>query len=186
MTVTADASGGWRVILPPAQGLRLFGLSMTQGDRTVQSEGYLAIAPDGHAAQLRSGAAAMVFGARPRTLRILAVDYDRQGGAVISGAASPGADVAIAIDGVQRQTATDADGRFILTLNEPLPAGDHHVEAVQGAARVGAELPVSPAAPPAPGPFRAERTAFGWRIDWMTPGGGVQTTLMFEASESSS
>jgi hypothetical protein len=161
-------------------------MSMSQGDRTVQSEGYLAITPNGHAAQLRSGAAAMVLGARGRSLRVLAVDFDKQGGAVVSGAASPGADVGITIDGVQRQTAADADGRFILTLNEPLPAGEHQIEAVEGPTRVRVELPVSAAVPFAPGPFRAESTPFGWRIDWMTPGGGVQTTLMFEGAESSS
>ncbi|HZZ37338.1 MAG TPA: hypothetical protein VFE03_16570 [Caulobacteraceae bacterium] len=184
VTAAADASGAWRIALPPASDLRLFGLSMSQGERTVQSEGYLAVTPDGHAAQLRSGAAALVLGAPAGALRILAVDYDRKGGAVISGAAGAGDTVGIAIDGIQRQATADADGRFILSLNEPLATGVHQVEAVEGPARVRADVPVSPAAPLTPGPFRAERTGFGWRIDWMTPGGGVQTTLILEPSES--
>ncbi|WP_395443792.1 hypothetical protein [Caulobacter sp. UC70_42] len=37
---------------------------------------------------------------------------------------------------------------------------------------------VSPAAPLVNGPVRADRTAAGWRVDWMTPGGGIQTTYL--------
>ena len=39
-------------------------------------------------------------------------------------------------------------------------------------------IATSPAAPLVYGPVRADRTPMGWRIDWMTPGGGVQTTLL--------
>ena len=30
------------------------------------------------------------------------------------------------------------------------------------------------------GPYLGRRTAYGWRIDWMPPGGGVQATLIYE------
>jgi hypothetical protein len=29
-------------------------------------------------------------------------------------------------------------------------------------------------------PFDAERLDGAWRIDWMTPGGGVQSTVLFD------
>jgi hypothetical protein len=186
LVATANASGVWRAVLSPAANLRLFGLSMTQGDRTVQSEGYLAITPDGRAAQLRAGAGAVVLDVPAGSLRILAIDFDQQRAAVISGAASPGANIGVTIDGIQRPAVSDADGRFILALNEPLSVGPHQIEAAQGPGRVRVEVPISAAAPLTPGPFRADRTPFGWRIDWMTPGGGVQTTLIVEPSESSS
>jgi hypothetical protein len=42
---------------------------------------------------------------------------------------------------------------------------------------------VSPAAPLDASAFRATLTASGWRIDWLTPGGGVQTTLLTNSGE---
>ena len=44
----------------------------------------------------------------------------------------------------------------------------------------------SAAAPLTAGPFLAARTASGWRIDWMTPGGGVQTTFLIAPPETMS
>jgi len=186
----ADVAGVWRAVLPASGVMRLFGLSMSEGQRTVQAEGYLAIAPDGRAAQLRSGAGAVVLGVPPRTLRILAVDFDNLGeadklrAAVVSGAAAPGATVSVVIDGVQRQAVADADGRF-MALNEPLAAGVHTLETAQDGSRVRLLLPIVHAPPLTPGPFRAERTDLGWRIDWMTPGGGVQSTLLVDKAEGS-
>jgi len=40
--------------------------------------------------------------------------------------------------------------------------------------------------PPAPltlGHYRAAREKDGWRIDWMTPGGGAQATLLLAPEE---
>ena len=111
------------------------------------------------------------------------MDYDKQGGAVISGLATPGSAVRLAIDQTPRQTSADADGRFVLALNEPLAAGAHAIEAADGAARVRAQATISPAPPLTAAPFRAAATPVGWRIDWRTPGGGVQTTLLIETSE---
>jgi len=191
----ADGGGQWRLRLPPGAGLRLFGLSMTEGERTVQSEGYLAVAPAGGvralAAQLRAGAGALVLtdippvsGAAPH---ILAVDFDRQGGAVVSGGGAPGADVILKVDGAPHgRLRVDAGGRFSMALNEPLTPGDHRLEAVGADVSAAVNVPVSAAAPLTAGPFLAARTPFGWRIDWMTPGGGVQTTFLIAPSETMS
>ena len=40
-------------------------------------------------------------------------------------------------------------------------------------------MPVS-AAPDLTVPFRAARSGAAWRIDWMTPGGGVQSSLILD------
>ena len=33
-------------------------------------------------------------------------------------------------------------------------------------------------------PYHGQPSPAGWRIDWVTPGGGPQTTLIFSAAES--
>jgi len=186
----ADGRGAWRLRLPPDVGLRLFGLSMSEGARIVQAEGYLAVTPRGAAAQLRAGAGAVVLSPGGAAPHILAVDFDRQGGAVVSGDGAPGTPVILKADGSPRgQLRVDAGGRFSLALNEPLTPGDHRLEAVgpgPGAASAAVTVPVSAAAPLTQGPFRAARAPFGWRIDWMTPGGGVQTSLIIAPQEAAS
>ena len=180
-----DGNGLWRLDLAASPAPRIFGLSMVDagGHRTVQAEGYLAVLPDGRAAQLRSGSGAMVFAGKPGPAGILAVDYDRQGGAVISGVSTPGATVSIRVDGVQRgQDAADADGRFDIALTQPLTRGDHQIDVSDGEHQVHTVAPVSPAPTLTTGPYRAERAALGWRIDWMTPGGGVQSTIIVDRS----
>jgi hypothetical protein len=112
-------------------------------------------------------------------LRILALDFDRKGGAVLSGIGRPGAVVTILCDDTPRgRGVVDADGRFALAFDEPLPAGAHRLAAVEGADRARVSMTAAPAAPLVNQPFRAGRELAGWRIDWLTPGGGVQTTLL--------
>jgi len=184
--VFADTAtdGGWMVILSPASTLRLFGLSMIESGRNLQSEGYLAVTPRGQAAQLRAGAGALVLTTGPARLRILAVDFDRKGGTVVSGQASPGAMVALQVDGSPRgRLAAGADGRVSMALDEPLAVGPHHFEIADGRARAQLAADMAPAGPVGDGPFRASRSPGGWRIDWMTPGGGMQTTLLITSAE---
>lgn len=179
----ADDRGQWRIDVTEAGEPRLFGLSMSDagGKRTVQAQGYLAILPGGQAAQLRAGAGATVFGAALGGVRILALDYDRQGGAVVAGIAAPGATIGVRVDGVQRgQNTTDAEGRFEVSLSEPLARGDHQIDASDGEHVAHTVAPVSPAPTLNPGPYRAERVSLGWRIDWLTPGGGVQSTIIMD------
>jgi hypothetical protein len=178
-TATADPAGVWRMTLLPTAELRLLGLSMTEGPRTVQAEGYWAITPGGEVAQLRSGAGADVLSGG-KGLRITAVDFDRQGAAIVSGRASPNSTVNLRVDGILRQAPADAEGRFSLALDGQLAPGDHQLEAADGALRVNLTAPISAAGPVTGGPFRATRTNFGWRVDWMTPGGGLQSTLLVD------
>ncbi len=187
LQASPDASGAWRLTLPPSPDLRLFGLSMMEAARPLQAEGYLAVTPAGQAAQIRSGAGAMVLaggGEAPRAPRILAVDFDRAGAGrpvavVVSGVGVAGRTVILSSDGAPRGRAlVGADGRFSLVLDAPLSAGRHRFEAVEDAARDTAEVDLSAAAPLAGAPFRATPLAGGWRIDWLTPGGGEQSTVV--------
>ncbi|MHB8528734.1 MAG: Ig-like domain-containing protein [Caulobacteraceae bacterium] len=189
---SADAKGAWRLALGPAVGPRLFGLSMIEAGRALQAEGYIAVMPDGLAAQLRSGAGAIVLESAPAGRpKILAVDFDRGAPAglavVISGTGAPGDRVMVFSDDQPRgQTAVGPDGRFSLALDQPLAAGEHRFEVAEGPARDSASLSLLAAAPLTGGPFRAQRlegSGAGWRIDWLTPGGGEQSTVILGRTE---
>ena len=176
----ADRSGIWRIALPGDAEVRLFGLSMPLAGRVVQAEGYLATVPGGLTAELRAGSGAVVLSRSRPAVAILAADFDDKGGAVISGLAPAGASVTLTIDGTARGgVVADVGGRFMVPLNEPLKPGDHELEASVGTARAQRTLGVSVAARPSGGPFRAGPAAGGWRIDWLTPGGGVQSTVLY-------
>lgn len=173
----ADAKGGWRLQLPDGPDVQIYGLSMILAGRTVQSEGYVAVLPSGRVVRLRAGAGALVLGSSGDRLRITAVDFDRDGGAMVSGLAKPGANLMLRIGGVDSPGVAGPDGRFSIAAKQPMPPGPQQV-LVGGDGE--AVLSVDAARAPALGakPMRAVRLGGGWRIDWMTPGGGVQTTVI--------
>jgi hypothetical protein len=175
-----DSHGVWRAALAQASTLRLFGLSMAEDRGVFQSESYLALTPAGLAVQLRSGAGAVVLGA-PCATCLTALDFDRKGGAVVSGRAPPGAVVSLSLDGVPRgRVAADRQGRYSLDLDEPLEPGLHHLVVAGAGGLATAAAQVTAPVALTSGPFAAGDTPSGWRIEWVTPGGGVQTTLVFE------
>jgi hypothetical protein len=179
MFAVADKSGVWSLTLPPSDVVRLFGLSMAVGDRAVQAEGYLAVLPDGRVLQLRAGGGAWSLSTAAPEPRLLTIDHDSEGGAVISGVGPASGALSARIDRTRVvQGRTRADGHFDIALSQPLSAGDHIIELVGDGGRDAVTAPISPATSLS-APFRGQRTDFGWRIDWMTPAGGVQTTLVF-------
>lgn len=164
-----------------ASGVRLFGLSMAKDHRVVQAESYLAVVPAALAVQLRSGAGAVVLGAGAPRLAVTALDVDRKGGAVLSGRAAPGAMIDVLVDGEPHGRAmADAAGRYTMDLDEPLQPGDHELTASSGSSQVMVDASLSQLPQLAQGPFAADRAEGAWRIVWVTPGGGVQTTLVFQ------
>jgi hypothetical protein len=181
LDTTADGKGEWRAPLGPVSEPVLYGLSAALDGRRVQAEGYVAITPGGPTvALLRAGAGAVVLDDGKPTLRLLAVDIDSGGGTVVSGRAAPNAPVRVMVDGAgAMQAGPSPDGRFSLTLPKALPPGPHHIEVVAvGGAAVDAQVTVGPIPPPPEGPYQATSGNGGWRIDWMTPGMGLQTTLL--------
>ena len=171
--------GVWNLVVATPAAPRLFGLAMIENGRAIQSEGYVAITPRGTAAQLRAGAGALVLADLRAEPAILAIDFDSKGGTVVSGRASPRAVVDLWVDGVRRVRApTGRAGSFSMPLDEPLGFADHQLEIVDGARRAEARPRLEPAQPLSGWPYRATLTPGAWRIDWMTPGGGLQTTLL--------
>ena len=180
----ADASGDWSVPLPPAASARLFNLSMTDEGRVVQAQGYLLLLPDGKAARLRAGGGTELLNGAADTVRVETLDYDGEFGAIVAGRAHAGETVSLRVDGVQRARAVaDASGRYAAALNFPLSRGAHDFDVAATGEEAHLPLPISTPAALGGARFSALATTFGWRVDWLTPGGGEQTTLIIETSE---
>jgi hypothetical protein len=100
---------------------------------------------------------------------------------VVSGTAAPDALVFVRLDGRQAaQGRSDAQGRYALALPQPIPRGAHLIEAAGEGFGDAANVEVSPPAPLVAGPMRSQFTKGGLRVDWMTPGGGAQSTLLLD------
>jgi hypothetical protein len=176
----ADANGRWTMSLPAAAEARIFGLSVTSGARAAQAEGYILVTPRGQAALLRAGAGARRIDRAERP-GLRAIDFDRGGGLEVSAIVPPGAAVILRLDGRQAaQGRADAAGRYEVSLGSPTPVrpGAHEVQLYGDGFSDEAVVQVSPAAPLAQGPLRSQLTPAGLRVDWMTPGGGEQSTLL--------
>jgi hypothetical protein len=89
------------------------------------------------------------------------------------------------IDGAAAGEARINDhGRFSISLATPLRPGAHEARVEAGDQSASVKFTVEPPRPISGLPYRGERTPQGWRVDWLTPGGGEQTTLIFDAAES--
>ena len=177
---TAGARGGWSISLPPATNSRIFGLSVTIGGRQAQAEGYVLVTPAGQVALLRAGAGALRIDP-PARLGLRAIDFDRGGGLEVSAVVPPGATVIVRLDDSQvAESRANAAGHFEVSLGsvKPIRPGPHRVQVFGDGFSDEALVQVSPAAPLAEGPLRSQLTAAGLRVDWMTPAGGEQSTLL--------
>jgi hypothetical protein len=174
-----DAGGHWRLTTPAHAAAAIYGLSQSLAGRTVQSEGYLLITPEGRGVLLRAGVGALTIGGQPAT-GVTSFDVDRDGAAVVSGRGPAGGSVSAHVDGRKLgEGRIDSEGRFSLPLSGPAVSPGHHSLKVFGDSLDETLLiDASPAAPLTASPFRATPTLAGLRVDWMTPGGGVQTTLV--------
>jgi hypothetical protein len=177
-----DAQGRWSLPLGPAQGPRIFGLSAISGSQTAQAAGYVLVTPAGQAAVLRAGAAAVRIDsvAAPG---FRAIDFDAGGGLQVACAAPPRATVILSLDGRQiAEGRADEAGRFVASFPPPgrpgLRPGGHQLEMVGDGFADAASFTLGAVAPLAEGPMRSQLTPAGLRLDWMTPGGGVQSTLL--------
>jgi hypothetical protein len=180
LDTTADGSGQWRAPLGPVSEPTLYGLSSESDGRRLQAEGYVAILPGAPiAALLRAGAGAQVLDGGSATLHILAIDLDGGGAAAVSGRAPTGVPVRVLVDGAQAMMGeAGADGRFSMPLPKPLAPGAHQIQVTTAAASAAFKVTAGPITPPTDGPYRVAAIDGGWRVDWITPGGGPQTTLL--------
>lgn len=179
---TVAANGVWSMAAPA--GLGIFGLSEDLGGRIVQAEGYIVVLPPPGrpAALLRGGGGAEVLDAKAGALRITAADYDSGGGAVVSGLAQPGEVLHLMVDGdaAPGEAKADAKGRFFIGSPVALKPGAHELRVQGGAGVAKVDIAVQPPVAISGLPLRAARQGDAWRIDWMTPAGGLQTSLILD------
>jgi hypothetical protein len=178
-----DDKGRWTISLGAVPEPRIYGLSATIGGRSAQAEGYVLVTPQGQAALLRAGAGARRIDG-PGKFGLRAIDFDRGGGVEISAAAPAGANVLLHFDGrLTTQGDADAAGHYDASLPGPgstteIRPGSHEVQVSGNGFSDTVTFQVSPAAPLAQGPLRSQITHAGLRLDWLTPGGGVQSTIL--------
>ena len=173
------SDGSWRLSIPAAGQDGLFALSAKVAERTVQSEGYLFISANGLAAQLRAGGGALRLGPSGPASGVTAFDFDRAGGAVVSGRGPAGGAISARLDGRKvGEGRIDKHGRFALPFPEPLTPGSHSLKVFGEAVEAVLTIDASRAETMTGGPIRVRPVSAGVRIDWITPGGGVQTTIL--------
>ena len=124
-----------------------------------------------------------MLAAGKRSLTALALDYDAKGAATVSGFAAPAETVELRVDGVERgQAVADQAGRFVALAHRAARRRRARLRpGRRRRARARFSAAIGPASPVSGAPYAARREGGGWRIDWITPGGGEQTTLIFDA-----
>ena len=175
VTVRPDAEGRWRLTAPVAGAGAIYGLSETLAGRTVQAEGYLFLSPQHGAWLLRAGAGARAIS--PGTGAPIVLDTDRAGGTVVSGRAAQQGLVGVQLNGSRMgEGRADDAGVFEIRLKGPVPPGANRLRIFGDGISAERTLYLSPTVPPVGGPLRVTPQGTGLRVDWLTPGGGVQST----------
>jgi hypothetical protein len=173
----ADAKGAFAFAVPLTPAAQIFSLSMNAGDRRVQAEGYVLVTAKGQVAVLKSGAAAERLDMAQR-YGIGAFDFDSAGAAIVAGRAPAGSGLSIRLDGRQAVEArSDELGAYIVSLPTLRP-GPHRIEVVGDNFTQALDVAISPAEPLTDAPIRTAPAPGGLRVDWMTPGGGLQSTII--------
>lgn len=181
---TADDSGLWQIDVPRNaamdQQAMLFGLSEDIEGRIIQAEFYVALLPDAQVpvVLLRAGTGAQTL-ASGTAFAITTADFDNAGGLTVSGFAPAAKPIKASVNGSQSiETFVGADARFSIGLTGSSSAGVRQIQILSGIDQRTLTLDVS-AHRLAPGTLAdTTRLVGGWRIDWTTPSGGVQTTYI--------
>ena len=175
----AARDGRWAIRLPVSSQVEMYGVSEAFSGRVLQASGYLLVTPGGLGVVMRSGAGALVLSDR-EPARVTAMDIDREGGAVVSGFSAPGSRVSAWIDGDKMGDGrVDSLGRFVLALSGPVSPGRHTLKVFGEDIDTTRTVDAGRATALTTGPFRTTQVGPHLRVDWMTPGGGEQTTWVY-------
>jgi hypothetical protein len=173
VTSVVDASGNWQVGLTDTPRVRQFTVVTSRQGRTLPASDRIVQLPNGWVAVMSPGLPTRVIG-RQKPALIQAVDFDRAGGAALSGAAPANQGIVARVDRRPAgETHPGTDGQYGLALAAPLSAGAHAFDVASDTGQQSVELVMSPPT--------AERTVSvngGWRIDWKSPAGGYQATII--------
>lgn len=161
---SADGAGRFEIRIPPLPQDVLFQPGLQLGQDVAVGAERLLVARDGLAALLTLGGASRRL---DRRMPLEAVDGDGQG-LIVSGRASPGAAVALTLNGTRIPVTADADGRWSAMLNAGAGAA---VLGVDGARYLypGGDAPSRPG-------LAVTRAGDGRRVDWRPASGGGQSS----------
>ncbi len=178
--VTADSKGRFKADLPVGGQGELFDVSVDDGGRLMQAEGRLFVPPSNpqKAVMLRPGLPSQPVHGDADPISIL--DFDNTGALVLTGKVAPRTEVTLGVDGQGITTATsDATGLYYMQVHVAPPAAGAKISLNVQAGSVNAQraFDFSPADPKAGD--RITPADSGWRVDWVLPGGGMQTTVVF-------
>lgn len=147
--------------------------------RTLHAEGRLFVPRDqpDRAVMLRPGGAGRSLA--PEKQIIAVADYDSTGGIAVSGHVAPDVTVNLVIGGtVIGRSQSDADGRYQVTGQIAAPTPTETGLAIEVATEKQSQTRTIPVSQPALGD-RITPIEGGWRVDWVLPGGGMQTSVVY-------
>ena len=177
-----SGQGAWRISAPVGTTPRLYSLSEQVAGRRVRATGYIAVLP------APGPAAAMLHPAAPASLPsddpargFTAVDFDASGQAMASGRTVADETIRLVLDGREAgEDRADSAGVFSAALSQTLRPGTHLLVMTGERPESSETFTMAQAIRIATPPFDAARLDGAWRIDWLTPGGGVQSTVLFD------
>ena len=177
--VTADSKGRFRAELPIGTQGGIYDLSAGDLGRLMHADGRLFIPPGmpQKAILMRPGAPS--FPVVPHASQLLVADYDSAGAFALAGRVTPKTAVNLVVDGVRVRQMSDDTGYFSAIMQIPSPTQGAVVADVS--VQVGDTSwtrTISVTSATGEGD-RITAIPKGWRVDWMLPGGGIQTTLVF-------
>lgn len=179
--VTADSKGRFRADVPAAAPGGIYDLSMDDNGRSMHADGRLFV-PQGHpekAVLLRSGTPSQSL-LNANTV-VAVIDIGGNGGAAVTGRVAPNSDVKI-FEGtdLRGQARSDAQGNYSITTRilPPTETPATWSFTVQtGNASLNENVVVS--LPNSAARDQISAVDDGWRVDWVLPGGGMQSSFVF-------
>jgi hypothetical protein len=178
--VTSDSRGRFRAELPTGPDGELYDLSTEDDGRSMHADGRLFIpagAPE-KAVLMRAGAPSLAL--FNEDMEVAVIDYDRAGAVALAGRIAPSTPLEVMLNGEIRARTTSNDRGFYSATTQIDPPGDTEITNTLSISAGGKEIPrnFSDSRSKADGDH-ITRFADGWRVDWVLPGGGMQTTLVF-------
>jgi hypothetical protein len=178
--VTSDSRGRFRAELPSGPNGGLFDLSTEDSGRSMHADGRLFIpagAPE-KAVLMRPGASS-----RPLFndfSAVAVIDYDRAGALAIAGRVAPTTAIEVILNGEIRARTISDDRGFYTATTQIDPPQANETENTLSVMAGGKETIRNFRDSRITGnEDRIARFEDGWRVDWVLPGGGMQTTLVF-------
>ena len=178
--VTSDSKGKFRAELPSGPDGGLFDLSTEDSGRTMHADGRLFIpagAPE-KTVLMRPGAPSLAL--FNETTPVATIDYDRAGALAVAGRVAPATAIEVVLNGeIRARTNSDDRGFYNATTQIDPPVERETANSLSIIAGGKETVRNFNDSRIAGDNDSIIRVGDSWRVDWVLPGGGMQTTLVF-------